>query len=647
MGKNAISNLAQKADLFSSPIYLNVKGREKMASTLGGLLSIALILILLAQGIIQTITMFEHTQPAILQMNEFQDPPALIGLNDTNNFVFAVSTTVDGNIVDMTNISLFTFEAAFTQYFRHDDRPRDKVKSKVTFAPCQPNNFSEKVFPSKTFSAYQLQFAYCPIEIDFRFPNGTCPEQIIGKFPSCISPPHFNISGTYLSKDFEFIQFNISICNQTDSDIPAGLKCDTLENITSVLSTAEVKWNLYFSNNLLNPVIYDNPNKTYLDSMYWDINSQFFKIADIFLDQETVKSFDSYYSGSDYKNATYYSVDQSKNREQQMANTNFAYPVLQWNLRRSTFNLLTVRTYTKIQDVLANIGGFSKSIMVVFAIIATGYVKYKYQMTLSNEVYDYEAVEKNKPHSYALNNRSNDPEDGSGSTIKKRNPSLSMQENLMSPNAAHDPQHYVNDLDDEKTRDFFEKDRIAQRRLGYSEVKYFANLLCCCRKKRTDDKIAQKGREFIEEDIDIIHIIRKIKEVDKLKMVLMTKDQRDIFDHIPKPLVTEHHAQPVERDASYIHADQEAVAPFVPTGKYNREDEERLMRYANLYLSYRRLMKEKERNRTTCNDRLFTLLGPDMIEVFQKIDRELGENFDRYRLEDILWRYIQNEKKNK
>ena len=48
----------------------------------------------------------------------------------------------------------------------------------------------------------------------------------------------------------------------------------------------------------------------------------------------------------------------------------------------------------KIADVLANLGGFAKSIMVVFAFLAAGYARYKYHMIVSNELYDFENKKK-------------------------------------------------------------------------------------------------------------------------------------------------------------------------------------------------------------------------------------------------------------
>ncbi len=640
-----VTSLFQKADIFTGPIYLNIRGRPTMATTLGGLLSLALVLILLTQATIQILQMVKHTDPNILQMTEFYDDPNAIYLNKSNNFIFAVSTTIDGKFVPMQQRSLFQFTGTFTQYYRNTttgDRP--KYYSNISFAPCNESDFS--AFPAGTYVTYNLSQAYCPKFINHTFPNGTCPDFIVQEHPDCITDLEFVIRGTYLSTDFEFIQFNVNLCNETDPNRPWKLECDSVENIVKYFDQSTIKWNLYFANTLLNPVQYDPANKTFFDSLYWDMVLNNSKIADILLDQTTIVTHDSYYSSAARPNETFYNIDPSRNREQFTHNAG-QFPILQWNLRRSNYNMVTVRTYMKIQDILANIGGFSKSIMFVMAIVAAGYVKYKYQMMLSNELYNYDVPKGNyrSANNSRSSDRSEDHDEYGHPKRKSRNASLSMQQNLLNHDTHGGDVPYSNQSEEDKIKKFFAEEKLTNRKIGYNEGSYFfAKFFRCCKRKSYDDVLSAKARDYVERDIDIIHLVQKVQELDKLKMVLLTSDQRQLFHYVPKPMITEAGDTPVERDASIMHHHEE-IQPYVDDGEAGRDDNDRVVKFANLYMSYRKVSRDNDVSRATSNRRLLNLIGEDLIRVFQKVDKEVGDNPDPRHLQNVLWRYIAADKK--
>ena len=52
---------------------------------------------------------------------------------------------------------------------------------------------------------------------------------------------------------------------------------------------------------------------------------------------------------------------------------------------------------------------------------------------------------------------------------------------------------------------------------------------------KNSPKITQKGSKYLYEYIDIRKIIKRLQDLDKLKMILLTEDQRKLFEYIPKP----------------------------------------------------------------------------------------------------------------
>jgi len=75
--------------------------------------------------------------------------------------------------------------------------------------------------------------------------------------------------------------------------------------------------------------------------------------------------------------------------------------------------------------------------------------------------------------------------------------------------------------------------------IPYGESSYLKSLFYgIFRKDDSEEQLAQKGRNQIVQDIDILKIIEKLQEIDKLKMLLLNGYQREAFEHIERPVIT-------------------------------------------------------------------------------------------------------------
>jgi len=220
-----------------------------------------------------------------------------------------------------------------------------------------------------------------------------------------------------------------------------------------------------------------------------------------------------------------------------------------------------------------------------------------------------------------------------------------MQQNLLNHDTHGGDVPYSNQSEEDKIKKFFAEEKLTNRKIGYNEGSYFfAKFFRCCKRKSYDDVLSAKARDYVERDIDIIHLVQKVQELDKLKMVLLTSDQRQLFHYVPKPMITEAGDTPVERDASIMHHHEE-IQPYVDDGEAGRDDNDRVVKFANLYMSYRKVSRDNDVSRATSNRRLLNLIGEDLIRVFQKVDKEVGDNPDPRHLQNVLWRYIAADKK--
>ena len=634
----AFNQVLNEVDIFDEPVHLNLRGEKTITSAIGGVISLAVIIFLAVQTIIQVVAMFDRKDPSIIQMYEYQDDPEILYLNETNNFMFAVSFTNNNSPMNLSEDSLFSFTSTFSQYVRNADGSQTKYKPLINWAPCNESNFGSDVFQEGTFSSYSLQYAYCPTSINYTdTTTGKCPSIVSAEYPTCITPLDFKIRGNFLSGKFDFISFRLTECDQGDAVNIYGLQCYS-GDITSEFSGNELQINLYYSNSLIDPTDHKTPNKTFLDTLYWNVNPSVSRVADIFIDSETVQDLDSYISTDASHNSTYYSIQSDKMRELQQFSTDY---MLQWNLRRSNVNHVTTRTYTKILDVISDIGGIGGILMVVGFVVTTGYTKFKYQMILSNKLYDYESIEspkKKKPQ------QQKKPEPAHQRKISF-NKHSDVKKYEMAPEKSEDngsvppslvsPQASSRSLNPSKTiKSYFENLFEIKRKMPYNEfswIKAMLSLICC--RRNPEEQIARKARSQILLDLDITRIVEKLQEVDKLKMLLLNRYQREAFNYIEKPLITLKEKDPTHRRGSFNETQNELGAGSLFE---IREEFKSLSRYAKLYASYKYLSSDNESQNSKYNRKLLEMLGPELIKVFKQIDTHMGSDLDPAKFEEVV-----------
>jgi len=635
--KMYITEGLNSVDVFDEPIFLNLGGERKLSSSFGGFISLAFLIFMAVQTIIQFVKMIKYEGPAIIQFAEYQDDPHQILLNETNNFVMAVGATVNNNAINMSDSSIVSFTSFYSQYYRQTDGTTIRIKAPVSWAPCKESNFPTSVFPEGTFTTYNLQYAYCPNYINFTdTATGKCPDHIKEKYSDCISPPYFGVKGTFLSQHFEFVQMKLYSCSQSHSNYIKDLNCASLSDISNIFTNSEAQLNLYFANNLIDPVNHQMPNKTFLDTIYWNIDPSISQFSDIFIDGETVQDFDRFLNNDAENNSTFYGVQVDKMRElEDFKGTS----LLTWNLRRSNTNHVVSRNYVKFLDVISNIGGIGSLIMVFGFLLVFSYNKFKYQMILSNELYDYQPLTKKK---HVLKKSVVTPQSGNQSELQEiQEPQETEDIKANKPLFAFLGFNKTPDTKNTTVRNYFETQKRKQRKLPYGEFRYI-QYLCrkICRKEEPEDLIAEKARKQVIKDIDIIKIIEKLQEIDKMKNLLLNKYQREVFNFIEKPVITMDDHNPVHKE-SEGSMDLEDPS-FKESAKTDRSNQEfsSLSKYAKLYAAYKHLMDDLVPSNQKYNKKLLDMIGPDLLKVFQQVDQIIGKDTNQRRFEEVLNRIL-------
>lgn len=646
-----VSEFVSILDFFNDAVYLNLNGKRNLTTVIGAALSVGLVAILMYQGISQAVEMYKREGPTIYQISEYESDAAAVTLNRANNFFFAFTTNLDSVVIDMTQASLYSFSATFNQYTRHNDGSRTKEKFPIYMAPCNKSDFPDSIYGKNAYTLNGLSLAYCPTGINMTKLDGTCSSSILSKYPDCVVPPSFNLQGGYLSRQFDFIQFNLSICDPASTNLPYGITCAS-GNITQTILDSSSEMDLYYSNSMVNPVFYETPNKTLVDNTYWTLNPQIYEISDISLDKVLLQDYNGYLSTSDYVNKTYFSVQTDKLREMQVLRFDPSLPLLTWNLRRSTLTQVTTRTYYKVQDIMTNLGGFSSNLIFVAALVALGYVRYKYQMILSSELYDFQTIEKpDKPG----NNKGPGAKTATGIITKKSGIELTSKEGpALGESAKRDENssdyEQAPDPNNKVVKSYFDSHLKKNKKVTQNDLKYFARFfsMLCCRKK-PKNQLAQTARNLVLEDLDIIKVITKVKEVDKLKLLLLNRYQREAFNFIEKPLIAVEGDKTVYRNSVMVAESRERNDGKLVKGHKtlddflkSREENDPYMRYARLYMTYRALKEDNNPANLKYNRKLIDLIDPDLVQVFKIVDGKIGETPTARKFEEIVKKMIEN-----
>jgi len=648
-------------DVFKESARFNFKGKRVLSTALGGILTICLVLFITSQISTQFVGMFNHQSPQVYQVNELEDDPVNVQLYREHNFFLAVSVVLNSASMNLTQSSPFNFKTTYNKYTLLDDGSKLKVQYPLLWAPCNHSDFPDSLYGPDAFTTIGLNYAYCASGINFtNSTDGSCPTDIQAKYPTCITPPDFEVKGDYFSEQFDFIQSYLEICDPNDPNLPYLMTCD-ITNISSKFLTSTYKLNLYYSYSLINPGSYAIPNSTLLDNVYWGINPQIYKIADLFVDRVTVQDFDDYVSSSSHKNKTFYSSPSDQMRDlESMTTTSTTTPktrLMEWNIRRSSRNKVVARTYPKVTNILADLGGFSKALMFIAAMIVLGYIRFKYFTDISNELYEFRLPQ---THNYTnfIPKKLHKKDPRNFLLIARNNSNSIMNGSLGSPDTPSALSPRIDDFASNACiRDFDEKLKSKQAKLSSHEGSFLKSLfhVICCR-KNPEQQLGHKARALAHQDLDIVRIIRKLQQFNRLMVLLLNPKQRDAFHFIDKPLVTLGSKKPLHSDSitsPYIRSVKKTTRLDV-TGEVSHLDQSQarlaqtelenkdlnsILNYGKLYVAYRYLLNDRDASNGALNKKLIGMLNPDLVKVFKRVD-QLAQ--DEYEFEDPNPKHYEN-----
>ena len=489
---NAIKSFFRHIDLYGVKVDIHVENQRKYTTVLGGLFSLIQIIVALFLFIALGSDMMHRTNPIVVLSEIYNQMPTKTIFSKYNYF-FMLGMQLPGSFNQFYDPSIYNISL----YIDIDDN-------------INPNNSARIAIPVE-----HCTDDHVPPDLleNFRSMAG-------GNFydMACVAKDldgKLSIEGAYDAPLFTRFQLYITPCvNSSDAQI-----CKPQADIDAALSSGY--FSLYSTDNIVDLREFENPGKKITRDYYVPTAYGLTKIITRWITTAHVSSDDGWIV-NDERNLDYemfYSDSESFNLYVQ--NKNQTKILVDYVIRKTNYEKIYQRSYKKVQNVFAEMGGFLNICFLFFYVLAMPYVTSSYFDMMANKLYNFQIDDSKKLEKASQNN------------TKKLETMKSIFNEIKSENNGICKQHLPR-------KDYFQEQAFQPKEspIQISLWEKIKNLLT--RNRKINEKMQQRktGVQAFLEKIDITFILNKFLEIEKLKILLLNEDQYHLFAFFPKPFIT-------------------------------------------------------------------------------------------------------------
>ncbi|CAD8142564.1 unnamed protein product [Paramecium pentaurelia] len=615
-------------DLFGVELNLNMKQKDKYTTACGGLSSIIMIFLLsfiFINRLISIITKSEYT----IKVQTIQSANPNFTTMNVQNFMLAIKLEDPlKNYYNNSKKNLFSIQLhQYIQKTSGDGQKSREQLKEFKLEQCTVRHFQNIDFQQNAYIEKQLQYYVClPLSFELQLQGGYNTETLL--YPKLLIQICKNDVNCYTEEEIKKAQLD--------------------ENATITLSTL-IKSALFVSNYT------DDVLHQYINSdFYLQSNLQQSIYTDLFFQHNKVQIDDNLLSlMATTKEQDYWSFILNDNRQFNKKDVNLT-TLFEINLRINQQNQIITKTAYRLDQFLSYLGGILKFFTAIFGLFAIKYNLLSMRISLANILYDFnipqqsqgrlqfsydrllnfiqykinrvdELLDKLKTYTFQVIKLSHITRMwsnvSSSQKIKKQQQSQDQAEVTDQKITQHDIHQFTKKLMEYKENfmeNLIQKILDTRNQLKLDLNFYVYILLCCsCFKKiwMTRQLLIQCD-QMIKRDLDIITILSKIQQIDKLKKTLLDQNQISVFNYTPKPVVF------IDKQYQIITEDQSRPNNLIIQA--NKQKRARVInkrirfnttkKFLKIYDSY---LKLKE-NKNEINYRLTQMLGPTLELMFQK-----------------------------
>ncbi|CAD8166995.1 unnamed protein product [Paramecium pentaurelia] len=364
-----------------------------------------------------------------------------------------------------------------------------------------------------------------------------------------------SLTGTSDQDNYTYIYVNFQLC-VNDTSNSESVICKSKEEMQDKLRRNYIQFQISSYNiDLRN---YQQPNVPKVEEIQTTISSQVTKDITLFMQPITTLTEEGLLDELVRKDATI-----RYQKSQEIIDFNSDESLATVLIRLSNTENISYRIYPKLQDILAQAGGLWELLMLAFSIIVKPFSQMSFKMEIINSLFNFEGQKQTD----------SDETDNKNKHFDKLNENIQTNENdvsimlnsLKSKTSARFPRGRaklkilkvdgLNSAQTEKSSQVFtnspENDKILQKginsafrkffnvatlKLHFNPFDYFKYMKCG--QKEGKYKQLSYSVQKLDKCLDILFIIDKLQEIDKLKMILLSKEQVQLFDFLPKPLIS-------------------------------------------------------------------------------------------------------------
>ena len=487
-------------DIFGYRNELKIKGNSRYKTKLGGLLTAAMISLALVLFIYFGFDMFYRKNPNSFKSEIYERDPELIKFSKDNFF--------------------FMFSVEKIATYEHFYDPTIYNASMI-----------QQIFNAS--GSYSIDIPLEPCTEDHLPSNSNLRDYFISTPRSnlknliCVKKEKFSdleIQGSYDGRTYTNVKIFIKTCvNSTANDFA----CKSTDIINSNLKGFFV---FYTMDYIINAGDYESPAEASGKDYIGFIGPETTLMSNRYIATSEITTDDGWLM-NDIKTKKYPTFADEK---ESLIGGNDALRA-QFCIRKFHTKFVYERKYKKIQEVLAEICGILNIICLFFRMLAFPFAFKSYGTKLTNEVFNFEGgnEDKTKGDLAKFHSRNNPKYKKRITKILKSdlsNGTIVSQDKISNKNIIKN-----SEWKKRKIMDFFLKLKNKKLNIGWWK-KFKSNFV---NDEETEIRIKQnrKAMDLIKNKLNITYLLKKFVELDKLKMLILDKDQLNLFDYLPKPVI--------------------------------------------------------------------------------------------------------------
>ncbi|CAD8061397.1 unnamed protein product [Paramecium primaurelia] len=571
--KQLITQIIERCDIFGMLPQFRILKRQKFSTPLGQILTLIMCCAYLYYIIYEILNLANRQSPRVV-FSEFQPSNTSPLYLTKNNFTFALTIT------NPQLSSLQTLNKYFTLNVQNCVRNRflnedgiaqiDYNCSTIPLEPCQMDQHFQEQYQKDYFHKFKLEYMYCPQIKQW--------DQLA-----------IELQGFSQEDRFQFLTVTLNICkNSTDYQ-----GCAPLEEINSKMQAGF--YVLYLSDALIQM---HSPSKPYQDAIsvqytqFSLTNSKSIhstiKVTETKTDYGIIKT--NYVMDTALSQSTIKEDSSQYNQQYLVQNSIFL------EQRRNLYE----RNYQKLYTVLGQVGGLWQITILFLNCIFYPILFSSMNLAMANKIFRFEnqesldfdllSVAKSVPIGSQLNK----------SEVRDIQDEIIKQDN----NQVRNPFAEFSKTQRE-IKNFLRKKKSSLNFTLFDNIKFQFG---CKKDKQRQLKYAMNK---IINKLDICQLITKFNELDKLKHILLNKDQLALFNYIPKPMIPyDMFDEGFEKKIKKLEQKQEY--------KFILENEKPdVLRLDDAYEAYSRLIIKQEL--TSIDEAILQFMDDDIKRLFSRI----------------------------